>query len=154
MRGYFSPEHSVMKTRKSIYIFVIYDIAFAVLTIIPTWFLPFSRISIIEIDVFLACLILSVLFFFHHENTRILGITGWLLMLACGLLWSIIAIVMQPIWRDFAVSMIESGLVTAVHEWGPKLPSALIIAVGLSVCYGAIVGLIREILIRLFERTP
>lgn len=133
--------------------YILYDIAFIALTIVPTWILPYDPIIVLQIDIFLVCLILTVLFVLHQKNARIAGFTGWLLILAAGVLWLVVAMAFEPIWWTFTVLVIESGLVSAVHQLGPKLPSALIVAIGFSICYGAIVGFIREIFLRIIERS-
>lgn len=134
------------------YFYIIYDIAFIFLTIVPTWFLPFSVIDIVEADIFLICVILSVLFLFHHENTNVLGFSGWALLFAAGLVFIALAMQAEPAWWEFGVKIFKFGFISTIRELGNMLPSNPLLFVGLSICYCAVIGFMRELLLRLIER--
>lgn len=134
------------------YFNIIYDIAFIVLTMVSSWFLPIKPVNIIETDILLFCIILAVLFFFHHEDARALGFTGWVFIFLGGLLWLAFSILLEPMWWTFGITILEHGYREANRDFGSKLPANIFILIGFSACYMGIIGFTRQVLLRLFER--
>lgn len=133
-----------MNQPRSLRFDVYYDIVFCVLTLVPIWFLSFDVLAKIETEIYLIVLVLITLYALHHDGNR-LRASGWALFFGVGVVTAVFALFMEPIWRVFGLLVIEGRWSDGIRQLNLEPHSNPLLFIGLTVCYGALVGFVRQV---------